>query len=205
MKTPRLAPLGVVLAIAGAAQAAPQFIGHQSAYDNLLVTPAPYPANKVDDVARPANSREFVSRFPVGSRTPVDEQQYGFPGRAWYGASAEDAATVIYVRVNHVSVAIDPWTRIDSDAAGNVLCQMELARQVCLRENGYTERVRTFRNSLYFGEEGGYATAVHTTLPTPRATIQVNDEMPDRPEKMRVQGPPTLLVDEPAPAVASGE
>jgi hypothetical protein len=65
--------------------------------------------------------------------------------------------------------------------------------------------VRSFRNSLYFGEMDGYASAVNTTLPTPRATIRVNDEMHERPEKLRVQGPPTLIVDEPAPAVASGE
>lgn len=152
------------------------------ARDKILLTPRPYPANRPVGVDRSAGGKLWHARYPVGSRTPIPEQVYPGPGPASYGAPAEMADRVIFVDVNHVPIAINPWRTYGQDG----FKEFRLARNYWLRENGYVQKVRTHVNPRYHQQsEGMYSHG----LPTPRATIRLHDEPLRRPSEMRVMTP----------------
>lgn len=161
---------------ASSALAAPNYTGHQSGYNDLLVTPAPHLGNTVDRPDRAGNGRVWVGRG-IGDRDTVRS-----PGAAAYGAHPYDEDALITVRVNHVAVAISPWNKLDKSGFED----LEHARNVWLRANGYVMNVRTFVNPRYAGD--GEAEATEASLPTPKATIR-RHTMPQGPDKMQVHRP----------------
>lgn len=179
------------------------YFGPQTARDELLVTPAPYPANRVDSPARAENGRLWMSRTPVGNRTPIREQVFGDHGPAAYGAPWHEADRLIFVRIGHTPIAISPWRNYSKPGFE----RFERARQQWLREHGYIESVRTHVNPrfrhLHTGEE-----PERMMYPTPRATIHIDDELPRRPSRMRVEGPvsgePITRISRPHAAPDSG-
>ncbi len=178
---------------ASAVSAAPNYTGQWSGYNDLLVTPAPHPGNTVDSPARAENGRVWHSR-PIGTHQTVHS-----PGAAAYGAPASEEDRLIYVRVNHIAVAISPWDSLNE----NGFEDLEHARNVWLRANGYVQHVRTFVNSRYVQEEEAVATNVSTN-PKPRATIR-RHSVPKGPSKMQVMRPisgqPIALISKPGDVV----
>ena len=161
---------------ATSAGAAPDYVGQQSAYNDLLVTPAPYPGNTVDSPARAENGRLWVGR-------EINEYQtVHAPGVAAYGASPREQDKLIYVRVNQTAVAISPWDRI-SDGG---LQDLERARNLWLKENGYVLGVRTFVNPRFAQDDSAHASAA--SAPIHRATIR-RHVTPKNPGKIQVMNP----------------
>ncbi len=153
------------------------------ARDAVLAEQAPYPAGRVDSVHRPELGRVWMSRSPIGSRTPIAEQVFPEPGPASYGAAADHVNDLILVRVNTQLIEINPWERIDNRG----LQHLEYARNQWLKEQGWVGGVRTHVNPMHLRDEGDAMYGPST--PTPRATIRLNDEVPRRPYKMRVMDP----------------
>lgn len=148
--------------------------------DGALLTPRPFPANRVEDVRRPETGRLWISRFPIGNRTPLGELR---PGAAQYGAAADDHRW-IHIRSGPTALPINPWR--DHNALG--LPAFEAARSQWLKENGYILQVRTHINARYGGahEPRENRSMYGQALPEPRATIRIDDEMPRRPSRLRV-------------------
>ena len=161
---------------ASAVSAAPNYIGQWSGYNDLLVTPAPHPGNTVDSPFRAENGRVWVGRA-IGEHQTVHA-----PGAAAYGASVWEEDTIIFVRVNHVPVGISPWNRITASG----LQDLERARNLWLKENGYVLGVRTFVNPRYAQSDEARATGA--SLPLPRATIR-RHIIPAGPKKIQVMRP----------------
>ena len=158
----------LMVAVASAALSAqPYTIDGGTSRDDLLATPAPYPAGRVDSPHRAENGRLWVSRSPVGSRTPMRERVHGGPGAGAYGASADENDRVIYTRVGHQVIAIDPFATYDNRATRRY---REAANQ-WLRENGYVLSVRTHVNPMHFRQDAERGAG---ELPQPRATIRIN-------------------------------
>lgn len=187
----------LVTAVAATTLGGP-FVGPQTARDQILVTRAPYPPNRTDSPARIQNGRLWVSQMPIGTRTPIAQQVVAEPGPASYGAPWSPDQGAIFVRVNHVPIAIDPWGRIQQSG----LEHFEIARQAWLHEQGYILKVRTHTNARY---QGAAARSMYSQLPEPRAILRVNDELPRRPSRLRVMGPATVLPLEEGPTAAAAE
>lgn len=145
--------------------------------DGALLTPPPYPANRAEDVRRPETGRLWVSRFPIGNRTPLGELR---PGAAQYGGTPADDRW-IYVRMGPTALPVDPW----SDYSSCGLPGLEAARNQWLRDNGYVLQVRTHVNARFAGGQSSRS-MYGQALPTPRATIRLDDELPRRPSRLRV-------------------
>jgi len=159
--------------------------------DALLAEPRPWPAGRVDSPDRPENGRLWVSRSPVGNRTPLAEQWYGRRGPAVFGAPVGLTDAVIFVRVGHTPIAISPWDRFDT----NGFERYRDAQNLWLREQGLVLKVRTHVNAMY-------EPARTAGLPAPRATIRVHPDpsAPRFPSRLRVERAPLFRVLEPAPA-----
>ncbi|MEM7754475.1 MAG: hypothetical protein AAF297_02450 [Planctomycetota bacterium] len=107
-----------------------------------IATPAPYPANIVDDTRRPGfNGRLWVDRTIVGGAPREWPLDLGGPGPAFYGAPDSQRADV-FVRRDAQVIAINGWNSIEPET----LYPLENARQFWLKEQGYTGGVRTFIN-----------------------------------------------------------
>lgn len=161
---------------ASVASAAPSYTGQWSAYNDVLLTPAPHAGNTVDSPFRAENGRVWTDRA-IGAQQTIHA-----PGAASYGAPASEEDALIYVRVNNVSVAINPWDRIDTGG----LAHLERARNLWLKENGYVLGVRTFINSRFVPEDEAGASAASQRVP--RATIR-RQSVPVGPSKMQVMRP----------------
>lgn len=134
--------------------------------ERLLVTPPPYPGNMVDDVHRPGfNGRYYLRRPVIGGMAGPYALARSEQGAEAYGAFGSESE-VVWARVNHQPIALDPFTRLPS---GMVL--QERARELWLRQHGYTGGVRTHVNDLYVFD--GDESEEMASKPTPRATIQV--------------------------------
>lgn len=204
-------PVAFIAAALGATPPGPEHqwhVGSQLGRDNLLATPAPYPPDRTDDVRRTQNSRLWVSRSPVGSRTPIEQRTWSEPGLASYGASPSQADRVVFVRVDQTSIAIDPWSKIEG---GGDLADMEHARNVWLREQGYVLKVRTHVNERANARNAKHADAGSPEpdtaspelrgIPHPRAIIRMErDEPHPKIDRMRVQCPKVV---EPTQSVAT--
>jgi hypothetical protein len=133
------------------------------------------------------NGRLFISRPLIGPRPGPEVGDTGSPGVSYYGA-VEAADAAVPVRVGHLVVSISPWERIDKPG----LQRFEEARTFWLHENNYTGGVRTFINDLHVWEppQPGHVEApgVETIrgLPQPRATIQINPDVPRQRRPLRV-------------------
>jgi len=151
-----------------------EFLPHR---DQHLVEPRPYPPNRVDSPARLENGRLWRARTPVGSRTPIAEQVYGYGhrGAAWHGAPVEANHRRIFVRVNHVPIAISPWRPFTE----NGFKHFREAQNIWLREHGWVGGVRTHVNARYLDD------ADRADSPKPRATIRLHGE--PRSPRMRVE------------------
>lgn len=183
----------------------PHGVGNQFARDALLATPAPHPPNRTDNPARAESGRLWHARWPVGTRSPIVEGASANPGAAAYGASCDDADRLLYARVGHTPIAIDPWTRINGRGAFE---DLERARNRWLRENGYVLKVRTHVNPAFArgsegcgrenccaGDDGCCAAATGAPSnqpPPPRAIIDMSGEGPRRTNRTRVDAFPVV-------------
>jgi hypothetical protein len=164
-----------------------------------IATPSLYPPGMADDVRRPGyNGRLWVSRPIMGS---VQQGPYavdsGTPGTESYGAYGSENDPIVYARVCHLVVGVDPWQTIPQ--AG--YRRYEQARNFWLQEQGYTGGVRTFVNDAYVWKSDQAAGEQHASSaksdPAPRATIQLPADMPRQRRRIRVDagGPaPAQLV-----------
>lgn len=114
----------------------------RSQRDLLIATPTPHPVRRVDSPHRIESGRLWVPRTPVGSRTPLAEQAYPFPGPGSYGAPFETWNDLVAVRVDHMIVGVSPWKRYDR----NGFERYREASNTWLREQGYIQKVRTHVN-----------------------------------------------------------
>ena len=145
--------------------------------DAILAEAPPYPFNRTDSVSREGNGRLWVSRTPIGTRTPIRERAYAQPGAAAYGAAADEIGRTVYARILHQRIAIDPWERIEGRGA---LGTLETARNRWLREHGYVLKVRTHVNTA-LREAGDGDGEIR-----PRATIEVDRDV-IRPVRQHVE------------------
>ncbi|MBL0921430.1 MAG: hypothetical protein IBJ10_04800 [Phycisphaerales bacterium] len=173
-----LTTLAVIAALTYSPGAIPPIVGATEARDALLATTAPWPSGRAGPADRPELGRPWIGRTPVGSATPTSQATRGQPGAASYGASSAEIDRVIYARAGHAIVSIDPWTRIDGRGA---LGTLELARNQWLREQGYILSVRSHRNDRAADSVGDVS---------PRATIQLHDELGPRRSRLRVGAEP---------------
>lgn len=194
----------------------PDYIGADYTRDlgqGLLVTPAPYPNNRVDDPRRAQNGRLWVPRSPVGSRTPIRESVYGFPGPSAYGAPVDAIDDIIYVQTREPLplVTVSPWVNLDEQnirhlkrerpwlrRTGSVLEDLRRAQVQHLTEEGYIQKVRTHVNPAHFaraaGVQGGHAAFPVQDI-KPRAVIRVKQRLSKPPEiQARVPAPQPIRV-----------
>lgn len=196
--------------------------GHgENPYADLYGYTPRYAENTVDDVRRPGfNGRLFVRRPVIGG---VDAWAWdsGNPGADYYGAYGTDDLTIglsveplapfngsDYGVINPWQVANDrtdrrnPYTNAWSRARDKANDRLEEARQEWLRDNNLTGGVRTHVNDAFlFGP--GPAAEQQSSLPTPRATIQLPEGTPKIKRNIRVQGPARISVPPTAPAALS--
>jgi len=130
--------------------------GTASARDQLLATPAPYPANRVDSPDRAQNGRLWVPGHRYGGAATR------------YGADAHDHSRVIYARRDHTIIALNPWCDVRGGSRVG-FDDLERARNQWLREQGYVLGVRTHVNPSRLDDRG---MEYRRELPTPRATIK---------------------------------
>lgn len=168
--------LVAAMIVTAALGADPYEIGRGDARSDLLATPAPYPAGRTDSVDRLENGRLWVSRYPIGSRTPIRERVYASPGAASYGAAPRENHAYAYTRVGHQVIAFDPYATYAEDGFQH----FRAAKNQWLRENGYVLKVRTHVNARYLqqGEDTRRAEGVQ-----PRATIRINREQAVTPNR----------------------
>lgn len=199
----------------------PDYIGADYTRDlgqGLLVTAAPYPNNRVDDPRRAQNGRLWVPRTPVGSRTPIRESVYGFPGPSAYGAPVGAIDDVIYVQTREPLplVTVSPWVNLDEQnirhlkrerpwlrRTGSVLADLRQAQVQYLTEQGYIQKVRTHVNPAHFaravgGGEGHAAVSVKDIKP--RAVIRVKERF-TKPPEIEASAPAERPESRPAPVV----
>ncbi|MFG0275060.1 MAG: hypothetical protein ACF8QF_08385 [Phycisphaerales bacterium] len=147
----------------------PYEIDRSGARADLLATPAPYPAGRTDSPDRLENGRLWVSRYPIGSRSPIPEGVYADPGAASYGAARGENHAVAYARVGHMAVAFDPYATYGARG----LEKFRAAKNQWLREQGYVLKVRTHVNPRFHQQRADERQA---GAPAPRATIRINRE-----------------------------
>lgn len=162
----------------------------------LLITPAPFPNNRIDSPDRVENGRIWAARLPVGNRTPIRELTRGLPGAASLGAHPDTLDEIVWVQPDEITtpIAISPWQHIDafklkqiqrqerfigrtvdSPESARLLSELRLAQHQWLEEQGYILSVRTHVNARSHerAERGGEAPAVQPTSIKPRGVIRV--------------------------------
>lgn len=187
-----LAPLAAIIFMT----ASPAAINTTTGRDRYLATPRPWPAARVDSPARRENGRLWHSRSPIGNRTPLAEQTYPRTNAARFGAPASLDNAIIYTRVNHQTIAIDPWNAFTDTGFDHY----RRAQNIWLREQGWVLKVRTHVNSRYQYDHNASASA---SLPQPRATIRLRRDpsAPVFPSKMRVNNNDALRIHRPTTAM----
>lgn len=172
------------------------FIPAADPRQGLLVSPAPFPNNRIDSPDRAENGRIWASRLPVGNRTPIRELTRGLPGAASLGADVNTLDEIVWVQPNEITtpIAISPWQNIDaftlrqiqrqepflgrtvdSPESARLLTELREAQHQWLEEQGYILSVRTHVNaqSRQRAERGGVEPAVQPTSIKPRGVIRV--------------------------------
>jgi hypothetical protein len=167
--------------------------------DGLLITPAPYPSNRTDDVAREQNGRLWITRGPVGNRSPLSEATRGGPGPASFGAGPESLDELLFVQPSDLRsvVAISPWQDIDartlkqiqriepnlgktvdSPESERLLNELRAAQHQWLREEGYILRVRTHTSGSAVRTADASSPQPAKDEIKPRAVIRVVPQAP---------------------------
>lgn len=162
-----------------------------------IVNPAPYPATRADDAARPGfNGRLWFGPVVMGGVTTPFVADSANPGAASYGA-LPGGREQVYARVGELVVAINPFHRWND----NVHPAFERARAEYLQEQGYTGGVRTFMNDANFlgqmqvmparADAGAADTAdapaaIDPRHIQPRAVIELAPDAPRFRSRMRV-------------------
>ncbi len=157
----------------------PHAIGAHDARDALLAEPAPVPPHRTTSHHAPWNRNSYVSVSHTHQGAQPREQLHA--PTATYGADPHHADARPLARINHQSLAIDPWTPIEGLGS---LARLENARNQWLREQGYIEKVRTHTNPRPFDprlEERS------DNLPAPRGILEVT---PAKPNRLRVDASP---------------
>lgn len=128
-----------------------------------LLNPAPYPNSRTDSPARAENGRLWISRHPIGNRTPLSEDTRVLNGGpANFGAPPEALDTVIYVKSARRGipiVGISPWQNLDANLTDEIrrdnpwlgseirgrtlLRELKQSQRRWLDEQGYILHVRT--------------------------------------------------------------
>lgn len=164
----------------------------------LLITPAPFPATRVDGPDREELGRIWHARSPVGNRTPIRELVFGEPGPGAFGAPAEGIAELIWVQPEEIDavIALSPWQRVDDQTLRQILRQeknlgrtrfnvsnerllneLRAAQNQWLEEQGYILNVRTHTNSAAAGATESAATTPASDI-QPRGVIRVIPSKP---------------------------
>jgi hypothetical protein len=158
-------------------------VHYSPAHDSRPIATLPaYPYNAADDVRRPGfNGRLFVTR-PVIGGVHTGHTAYPPPGPEYYGAHGEECQTVP-VRVGHLVIGVSPWVAWNRPGHQHI----EHARQLWLRESGYTGGVRTFVNDLHFVREEPVVSGEPRTMPEPAAIIELSPDAPRHRTRLRVQ------------------
>lgn len=175
----------------------------------LLITPAPFPSNRIDSPDRFENGRVWAARSPIGNRTPIRELTRGLPGAASYGADEDSLDEVVWVQPDEITtaIAISPWQQIDgftlrqiqrheknlgktvdSPSSARLLSELRAAQHQWLEEQGYILNVRTHVNPASRSQAAASAEpAVQPTSakPRPRGMIRV---IPGAPKKVADAG-----------------
>lgn len=159
----------ITLTAAALLSAATSVVNTDSGRDRVLIEPRPWPSNRVDSPDRAENGRLWHSRFPVGTRTPLAEQPYARRNAARYGAPAELNDDVIYARVRHLTIAVNPWDPFTQTGFDD----LRTAQNIWLREQGWVLKVRTHVNPLYQADRARASVASDIT---PRATIRLHPD-----------------------------
>lgn len=110
----------------------PDYVARESERNNLIINAEPYRPNTVDA------GRAQSGRLWIGTSDRRDEAQ----ALARYGASADAANEIVFVRVDKTPVAINPWQPLHKQG----MQRHETARNLWLKEQGYTHKVRTHIN-----------------------------------------------------------
>lgn len=175
-----LAALVACASLATHAPSTPHAIGAIGARDALLAEPAPKPPHRTSTHSDRWHRNTFVSV------THASTVQYGGAQRlhsptARYGADPARAGARPLARINHQSLAIDPWTPVEGRGA---LARLEDSRNQWLREQGYVEKVRTHTNPTPFDPRFEQSSR---DLPEPRGILEV---APVKPGRLRVDATP---------------
>lgn len=165
----------------------------------LLITPAPYPSNRTDDPSRQQNGRMWITRAPVGNRTPLIESTRGGPGPASFGAGPESLDDLIFVQPSELRsvVALSPWQNVDANTLAQIqrlepnlgktvdspesarlLTELRSAQHQWLREEGYILRVRTHTSGAPAEDTSAPAVRSASDEIKPRAVIRVVPQQP---------------------------
>ncbi|MBL8747484.1 MAG: hypothetical protein JNK58_14155 [Phycisphaerae bacterium] len=162
----------------------------------LLITPAPFPSNRVDSPDRIENGRIWAARSPIGNRTPIRELTRGLPGAASLGAHPDALDEIVWVQPEEITtpIAISPWQQVDahtlrqiqrqepflgrtvdSPESARLLGELRRGQHQWLREQGYILTVRTHVNAAAMGraDRGGADPAIRPTSIKPRGVIKV--------------------------------
>jgi len=174
--------------------------GGSGQYDARPIATYPaYPPNMVDDVRRPGfNGRLFVTRPVMGEMVGPWAVAEDDPGASYYGAYDRQYAPV-FARVGNTAIEINAWERIDKPG----LQHLERARQFWLRENNYTDGVRTFvndanlwpRREVREGAGEMHSAAAAPGPIEPHASFRLREDVPRGRGRLRVQsvGPVATL------------
>ena len=175
-----LAAAVALSALSTHAPRAPHAIGAHEGRDALLSEPSPAPPTRTVTHSALQHRGSYISvTHENGVRSHAD--QLHSPTAA-YGARPADADLRVLARVNHQSLALDPWTPVEGRGA---LAHLEHARNQWLRERGYVEHVRTHINTMPVDD--GIEREATDALPAPRGVIEVG---PARPARLRVDATP---------------
>ncbi len=155
-----------------------------------LATPRPYPAGIADSVRRHGfNGRLWVTMSNPG---PVTYHHSTGSNAEAYGAAGHDDARVL-ARIGTEVVGFSPWHAFSSEG----MKRYEIARQLWLKEHGYTGGVRTFVNDAYLANHlpvhaMAEAPADSTIVAKkgkiePRAIIEISPDVPRFRKRMEVR------------------
>lgn len=178
----------IVLGLASASACAQyRYLGYTVDEHRALATPSPIVYNRamqwqgVETVGR-----EWHGRALIGGVRPQMPFPWGTPGPAAYGAHEYDFR-LAYARVGNVVVSISPWVEVPGSGS---LARMEEARNLWLREQGYSGGTRTFRNTMYdYYPDGGDAADVEARFDD-RNWNKIQIQVPKRP-KFEVRAMPS--------------
>ncbi len=134
------------------------------------------------------------SRSAIAGHPAQRDCGYGRGGPASYGAPADAADDLVYVRVDHMVIAISPWEQFTEQGHQ----KLERARVLWLKERGLVGGVRTHVNAAYQHAGDGHAEHAASKEIEPRAIIHIRERIPANNEPLRAHAAPRFKVIVPA-------